>query len=546
MKDEYNSNSDAVTATEQAWFTEAEIVKVVVGFIIEGVAGKYTRDQEHAWFENFFKNTATQIVDRIIFAIKENSLIEQTGFLEGLRKRIERAPYENDEYLDRIIDDLLTVTSTLKAHIERDINFGANKVYDTYREAMLLLMSCYNTDINLFKNYESYEFIITHVYNELLEIHNKVEKYLYSYYTQTHDIMKSIDRGDTPKFIEIYRFRIEHDVNIKLRDKYNIRRELERGRYIQLINMNNNFELNSSHEFKFFRCTQNVISSKENNKFLSVNNENGTISPPSVLKDVSGIPENSNIIFDVNLSSEKPERNSEVVIWEIGDGTIINKSPNPNEYFILNNDWKLISRKATKQRENSQLRFEIYWHDNHSPYLNIDNYSIIYSEQEIELPEVYKKEYLPILSLYSWNRRCSNLSINHELSDGYPTSQLLYANDEGRTYSNPSIFHDLDLPKQYGDWSKLNIIFEANIKTEKNVNRKISIAIHELRNINGERFDIVNTSWNEGILLTDKWLKIAHKCDRKTDNLIRIEIYWNDNDPTNIILKDSYVGYYLD
>ena len=130
------------------------------------------------------------------------------------------------------------------------------------------------------------------------------------------------------------------------------------------------------------------------------------------------------------------------------------------------------------------------------------------------------------------------------LKDSYLSSQLISANDVAGTFGNPSISQDIWLLEK-----DVDVTFEAYIKSRENIGRQIELQIWELYILYGrvEEFNkevIVERSYGPVYSIDDTWNKYQVNYRKKeTKSFLRFEIYWHDNNETDIFIDSPRVYY---
>jgi len=122
-----------------------------------------------------------------------------------------------------------------------------------------------------------------------------------------------------------------------------------------------------------FRCTNwFVYNAGTDRAILHANDVKETHSQPSVYQDISGIPKGGSVTFSVSLKKDADgvDRTVEVVIWETGGGSDLKSTTHAQP---LTTTWKTFRVSQVKERQNSQLRAEIYWNDHSEIDIQIDN-----------------------------------------------------------------------------------------------------------------------------------------------------------------------------
>lgn len=453
----------------------------------------------------------------------------------------------------------------------QDMNFFAHNVYPIFLHAVALEVEVLSEMRHRFKDYSIDLFILKYCLEYFLETHHRVQQFIYE------QAMNSLIPNEySTKMARNYA--VVHDLSSLMK----IRNNVENTRYRLELKLNHNFEVNGldgDHIYssiKFQRCTNFVLKEhivilgRENEKklVLAVNNHDGNIANPSILKDATDIPKGSETTFEVKLYSEKLDRKLEIVIWEIDNlkGTIVEGAKTLIEYNkIVNSGDEFISvqQKYTKQKADSMIRFELYWHDYEEKDLLISEYNVDYTDPETQwypegLPEA---QYLPFITYSSWGFRCSERHIKFILDKNLRTSQVLLANDHKRESEAPSITYDLIMKKVIGitalppwriavskdvpEWTSLNVRFEAILCTDKDIGRVVELKIYELAvDIKRDRFAVVKSDSSGKIQISDQWVQLYVECKKSSVHDIRCEIYWFDNENVDLQVRDAKVIYF--
>ncbi|MCY8466850.1 hypothetical protein [Bacillus atrophaeus] len=460
--------------------------------------------------------------------------------------------YQNDftDTLDRFIEERINKETAQKElsslisriGLERDsIDFQSQNnpqfysahVHPVLISAVSLQIAAYSELSARFEDYTSDEYIIREL-NYLLEKH-------YEYYT--YKFHKSYDNY-TKTYFNHPLFGI-----LEYKSIISYRKFLEYMRYKQLINLNGHFQFRDPEEhaeysrFVFVRCTQfNIKQLDDGRRVLAVNNKDGQQTQPSIYKDIKDIPTKSSTSFNVSIRSFNTNRDIELVIWEIKpNGENVGKASLP---YRIKDSWEDLSLSYEKIMDETTLRFEIYWNDALDEDIYVKNTYIEFSQVEAVIPEVDYKEKLPLPDYLGWGNRSTNKSVFFELNNNYSSSLYFAANDVKKTFESPSIFYDLSL-MWCEDWARLNVSFEIYLKTRNEVSRTVNLCIHELYPIRPGSYDIRNSVWSEKLQLSTEWQKFNLSCERKEHTQIRFEIYWNDYEEIDIMIRDIKVSYTL-
>ncbi|KZD43478.1 hypothetical protein B4083_0878 [Bacillus cereus] len=97
--------------------------------------------------------------------------------------------------------------------------------------------------------------------------------------------------------------------------------------------------------------------------YVRANDRDKKFSQPSFYYDMGGFTEGTIVRFKPALRSETnvSDRKVQVVIWELGDDIKVNSV---TSRLPLGTSWQTFEVSHTKQRRNSIIRLEVYWHDN--------------------------------------------------------------------------------------------------------------------------------------------------------------------------------------
>ncbi|MNW48091.1 hypothetical protein D3C74_254400 [compost metagenome] len=107
-----------------------------------------------------------------------------------------------------------------------------------------------------------------------------------------------------------------------------------------------------------YRCKNHSL---ESGVIVQGNDRDGQYSNPSIHYDLMNLPENTTIHFYSKTRADKEiNRIGEIVIWELGSENV----PVSSGQFKVSIDWNVNKVVAIKKEPNSNIRCEIYWHDN--------------------------------------------------------------------------------------------------------------------------------------------------------------------------------------
>ncbi len=482
-----------------------------------------------------------QLADEIKEYMLQHSLEQFRGHIEWYKK-------DFSDTLDRYIEERIskaeaqaTLTALIsKIGLERNAidfqsrdnpDFYSKQVHPILVSAVTLQIATYSELSARFNDYTGDEYIIREL-EYILKKHHQFFMYQYD---------KSYNRHNRRHFNNP----LSNFAKYKSIVKY--RKFLEYSRYRHLINLNGHFQFIDPSEraifgnFRFNRCAHHEIKEADNGRrVLAVNNKDGQIQNPSILKDVYDISAKSDITFDVTLKSTIPNRTIEIVIWEIrNNGVNVSKATNP---CIINENWETKSVQYKKLRDDTRLRFEIYWQDNQENDLFIKNTYINFTQVQNPIPDVKFKDKLPFPDYVGWGHRSHNKEVFLKLNDDYLSSLYLAANDVRQTHRSPSMYYDLFIMWS-SDWARLNVTFEVFLKTRRDIGRTVKLCIHELYPLGGGNNEIKNSAWSEKYRLSTEWQKCSITCEREKHTNVRLEIYWKDNDSTDIMMRDAKAIY---
>lgn len=327
----------------------------------------------------------------------------------------------------------------------------------------------------------------------------------------------------------------------------NQKREWEHKRYIQWVNLNGDFKFKSTEgvppfgNFRFDSCTNYSIKEIDGIRVLAINNKDGIRDDPSIFKDVCDIPAESISNFTVTLKSSIPNRSIKVVIHELDKGQIVN---NVGENITIGDVWteKVVTYK--KQREDTVLRFEVYWYDKVEDDIYIKHTYIDFTQVDLPVPNIEYSDFLPFPSYVSLRNRTTNKAFYFHTDANYSSSVYCAANDVNKKFDSPSLFFDMVM-MWISNWSKLNVTFDVYLKTREDIGREVNLCIHELYPLGGGNYDIKNSVWSSRYKLTNEWQLFSLTCDRQHHTHVRCEIYWHDHNEIDIMLRDIKVEFSL-
>ncbi|AWI37028.1 hypothetical protein BA81_04230 [Bacillus safensis FO-36b] len=332
------------------------------------------------------------------------------------------------------------------------------------------------------------------------------------------------------------------------RELINQRRTWEHNRYIQWVNLNGNFKFKSTNgvpefgHFSFDRCTNYSIKEIDDGiSVLAVNNKDGKLDNPSILKDVFDIPAKSISKFTVSLKSSIPNRSIKVVIHELANGQIVNNS---GENIEIGNEFTEKVITYEKQRDDTILRFEVYWYDKAVNDIYFKHTYIDFTQVEPSVPSVEYAVSLPFPDYVSLRNRSTNMVFYFHADANYSSSVYCAANDVNKKFDSPSLFLDLVM-MWASEWAKLNLTFEVYLKTREDFGREVNLCIHELFPLGGGKYDIKNSVWSPNYKLSNEWQLFSLTCDRRHHTHVRCEIYWHDHKEIDIMLRDIKVKFSL-
>lgn len=496
---------------------------------------------ERKQITNEINSAANSIQDYLEEVIERFNLERAKGYLKAFSSDIEIYMREHDECipcndtqnadLSKKFDDLTTSIKPILYELElnarsRDITLVTN-VFPVYCAIMSVAIAVLIQRKVRF-NYYLADVEILKLLNENIDTHHMVEDYLYSI---------EYPRGAVSvKVTHSY-----HPQEEFFKELNQVRKITEQIRYLFLINLNGDFLFNVTDEqtafggFIFRRCSNHALKDIDGRQVLTVNNSNGTLTNPSFYKRVRGLYANVHINFNVTAKTEKNNRLVEVAIIEMD--YINNKLVNEKrEKFTLNNSWEKYTMSLIKQEDHTILDFEVFWFDNEEADLLIRDTYIELEKREIKLP----LSTLPLIHPLAWETRCENKLLKFDLSNESISTQYIRANDRASTYSNPSILQNLDVwPNSI---SKYKITFQVLIKSEEDIGREINLVIWDFKeNYPGGAGAKAFESGRYKI--SDSWEKFSVEAEIIPSTHIRCEIYWFDNQETDIIVKDAELIY---
>lgn len=422
------------------------------------------------------------------------------------------------------------MTREIEQVFEENMDFYTDHVHPVMVAAVTLQIAVYSELSKRCGDYTGQLFIL----RSMVYFLEKTKKFY------EHKYAKSLDRNNNymdhslhPDF-ETYKKLVNH------------RKELEHQRYVQWINLNGDFKFKATDEapaygnFTFDRCPNYAIKEVENKvNALAVNNKDGRLDNPSIIKDVHDIPARSSSTFTVTMKSTIPNRTLQLAIHELTQGEYVNGAA---ENKVAGEDWSEYSIKYEKQRDDTFLRFEIYWFDKAEDDLLIRHTYVDFTQVEPLVPDIKYAEILPFPDYCSLRHRSTHKAVYFHADPHYASSLYCAANDAEKTFASPSVYFDLVM-MWASDWARLDVTFEAYLKTRKDIGREIHLCIHELHPLGEGNYDIKNSVWSPAFRLTNDWKRYHLTCIRQHHTHIRCEIYWSDHDEVDMMLRDARVHF---
>lgn len=514
----------------------------IVAQILSAVMEHNAKIQQTNEISNRVQNYIHDLGVELKVYILNHSLNEYEGEIDSYCEQYSHIIIQSIEEIDSIekTSDKLNALKRLTNDVihkinrvfEENMDFYKDHVHPILTAAITLQITIYS---ELYKRCDDHtgQLFILEKMNFFLEKFKKYYEYIYE---------KSKDRNNN------YMDHSLHAKHSTYKELINQRKAWEHNRYIQWVNLNGNFKFKSTEEvpafgnFRFDRCTNYSIKEIDDGiNVLAVNNKDGNRDDPSILKDVYDIPAKSISEFTVSMKSSLPNRSMKIVIHELDKGQIVN---NVDENITIGNDWTEKVVTYEKQRDDTFLRFEVYWYDKAENDLYIKNTYIDFTQVELSVPSVEYADLLPLPDYVSLENRSTNRAFYFHADANYLPSVYCAANDSNKKFDSPSIFFDL-IMMWASDWAKLNVTFDVYIKTREDIGREVNLCIHELYPLGGGNYDIKNSVWSPRYKLTNEWQLFSLTCDRQHHTQVRCEIYWHDHNGIDIMLRDIKVKFSL-
>ncbi|CAF1834540.1 hypothetical protein [Bacillus subtilis] len=480
-----------------------------------------------------------QMIEKYIEDVIEKFTLDRAkGYLKSFAKEFETSIREHDEQIETV--DKLRENF---AELSRKINLLIYELEQYVRSKEVKLI------VNVFPIYYAATAIAVAVLDQ--------RKIRFDYYIANEEIIKLLNSNiETQHLIEEYLYTVLEDrgngVFVKVTHPYHpqqtffkevhkVRLATEQNKYKYLLNLNGSFKFKVTDETTQFngcqfRCSNFRIAEVEGIRALAVNNLNGTITNPSFYKRVLLYYSNIDISFAIKLKTLNANRLIEIAILEtdIKNNVIVNEK---RERITLDNNWTDYTLVTTKKDENTVLDFEVYWFDNEESDIAVSNTFIDFVNKELALP----LDTLPLIQPVAWESRCTSNKLKFDLNESVST-QYISADDTAHKFENPSILQDLDVWPNSID--KYKVVFEALIKTEKDIGREINLVIWDFKNKypggSGEK------AFESGKMkVSDTWQYFKVEAEIYPSTHIRCEVYWFDDHEVQLFVKEANLNYFV-
>ncbi|WP_318582122.1 hypothetical protein [Bacillus paranthracis] len=553
----------------------------------------YEKKQEKEKFESI-KRAIKDATTTIINTLEKHERIKHEGGVQGLFGEYNRLMVESIEWdhgkLDEckkipitdkpdmcyhlrgdfghLKDGISSLAGSFESFCYSDLDFFTFELYPAYIKLKALELSVFIFSENRLKMASSGRLALENCLEPQLKVHHIVSKRIYEHLHYWHPANVEARKIKSKYSLQGYA-KIKADVNIQMTDMILFEQYLQQIRYLYIHNLNSNFRMQSDYRnskyagFQFNCSAQDIVQVDDKNYALAVHNQGGN-SLKSIYKDVPDLPNEAEIRFEVNLSSQKIDREVEVIIYELDPNTkaILDKEPKGPMTYVINKDWQKITQLYTKKYRDTIIRFEIYWFDDEPLNLYVTDVFFTYcpvllktpskidwlDKEAIactktqETPDIHYKEFLPFLSYYSWEHRSTNKALYFGLSDDYITTQWLAANNSNQDFQPPSYIYDVPIGL-YVEWLDLDFTFEVFIKSAVDNGTEILLAVHEF----DTHFNVVKTHYGNGggfQKITTDWELFSLKCNRSAKYLVRCEIYWNGDHKSDVLIRDARILYH--
>ncbi|MEI3896224.1 MULTISPECIES: hypothetical protein [unclassified Bacillus (in: firmicutes)] len=486
---------------------------------------------------------ANKLQDHLEEVIERLHLDRAKGYLKAFSSDLKDYMREHDECIDcheneeklkalsvkfeNLTTDIKPILYELQLNAKTtDVTLLTN-VFPVYSAVNALAIAVL-TQRKIRFNYYLADIEILDLLNENLDTHHEIERILYSIEHPRGSVFVRITNSNHPQ--EMF-----------FKELNQIRKITEQHRYSFLINLNGDFSFNVTDEqtafggIKFNRCSNYALKEVDGRHIIAVNNKNGTLTNPSIYKRINGLYSNVDISFNVTAKTQYNNRLVEIAITEMDyiNKRLVNEK---RQQFTLTNSWEKYSVSMVKQEDHTVLDFDVFWYDNEEADLLIRDTQIELGNREFKLP----LPTLPLIHPLAWQTRCENMRLRFDLSNESITTQYIRANDRASTYSNPSVLQNINIwPNSI---RKYKITFQALIKSENDIGRKANLVIWDMKgNYPGGSGPIAFESGRYEI--SSLWEKFSVEAEIVPSTNIRCEIYWFDNEETDILIKDAELIY---
>ncbi|MDF2066583.1 hypothetical protein [Bacillus sp. Cr_A10] len=323
---------------------------------------------------------------------------------------------------------------------------------------------------------------------------------------------------------------------------------------IQIAQINNNPNFNSKTPdllyggFDFPRCSDySIIEDLEDKtrKYLAINDrgmKDPNIAFASIVKDTpfNTVERDTEIDFDVVLKSLKPGRQVALVIYELrpSDRGAIENGEASTGILEIGDEWVHQTVKYRKQFDETSIRCEIYWYDRDPENLLIDKAYITLSPKlnpYLDSKEPTRDDTLHLLGWRAEEQRCRHLSLHTDFNKSYRTWQYIYAHNNGGNVGDPSIHQDSWVLRKDNEMEN-EFVFEAFVKNEEDITRKIQLTLWELGNTKLSPID----NHSETYEITAEWTRVQVRYKKKYPiTFLRSEIYWFDQELAALLIDNA-------
>ncbi|MBD0384732.1 hypothetical protein [Paenibacillus sedimenti] len=417
------------------------------------------------------------------------------------------------------------------------------ETYLLYAQIVCFMAASY-IELNELYGYELEESIIE-IYEKNLKLSFDLERVFFNGW-YVHRLQKNDNFSRVERWRSVY---LTHTKNQMIPYR------LYRDKLVNLwqqekVNIDANFNRKSPEPlyggFEFPRCSDfSIVEDTEDKtrRYLAVNDrgvKDPNISFASIIKDIPSnkVEKDTEVCFEVVLKSLKPGRKVVIAIYELrpSDKSVIENGEASSAELEIGEEWVSQNIRYRKQLDETSIRFEIYWYDREPDNLLIDKSYITLSKSYPTL-ETADTDY-DTLYFWGWRseeQRCRHISFHYDLKEAYRTGQYIYVHNEGGALRDPSIHQDSWITLKHEELGK-EFVFEAFVKNEQDVTRKIQLRIWELDGGNLSPKD----EHTETYEITNEWTRVQVRYKKQYPiTFLRSEIYWFDQELAPLLIDNA-------